>query len=163
MTTATHRTRTSARLAAFVITVAIALAACGSDNQSSAPRLDDPAATAKSLVTNWLEVLKAGDLEAIADAMAPSFQIQRADGSSADRAAYLADPAVVSSYVIGDQIVATQSGDTLTVRWSLKVTETLDDVTYTDVEAPRLVAFEWQDGAWRIISYANFNPPSAAD
>jgi ketosteroid isomerase-like protein len=162
MTTATTRRRTSAGLLAIVVAVSMSLVACGSGNDPAAPQLDDPAATAKTLVTNWLEALKAGDLDAVGDAMAPSFQIQRGDGSSADRAAYLANPAKVSSYVLGDQIVATQSGDTLTVRWSIKVTETINGVTYTDVEAPRLVAFEWQDGAWRIISYANFNPAPAA-
>ncbi len=157
MTDTSIRNRTVASFVAVLVAFAMSLTACGSSD-ASAPSLEDPATTAQELIVNWLEALKAGDLEAVGDAMAPSFQIQRADGTFADRDAYLLKPAKVDAYVLGDEIVATQSANTLTVRWSIKVTETLDGVTYTDVEAPRLVVFEWQDDAWKIVGYSNFNP-----
>jgi hypothetical protein len=40
-----------------------------------------------------------------------------------------------------------------------RLTEAIDGVQYTDVEAPRLTVFEWTGDAWKIVGYANFNPP----
>jgi ketosteroid isomerase-like protein len=127
------------------------------DVGTSAPDLTDPVATATDLVTTWLETLRAG--ESVEDLMAPNFIIQRADGSSANRDEYLAKPAQVSEFTLGKDLSALQSGNTLTVRWSIRVTEAIDGVQYTDVEAPRLTVFEWTGDAWKIVGYANFNPP----
>jgi ketosteroid isomerase-like protein len=163
MTITTVR-RKATRVGALIVlmSLTLGLAACGS-SESSAPTLDDPAVTARGLIINWLDALKDKDLDAVADAMAPSFQIQRADGSSADRAEYLAKPATVESYTLSDEIVATQSGNTLTARWSIRITEVLNGISYNDVTAPRLTVFEWQDGAWLIVGYANFNPSVAGE
>jgi hypothetical protein len=113
-------------------------------------------ATATELLTTWLETLKAG--ESVADLLAPNFQIQRADGSAADRDQYLANPATVSDYTFGETVVASQSGNTLSVRWSVKVTEVINGQEYIDIEAPRITAFEWTGDAWQIVAYGNFNP-----
>jgi ketosteroid isomerase-like protein len=158
MTTSALRRRAT-RIGPLVVlmSLTLGLAACGSA-ESSAPTLEDPAVTARGLIVNWLDALQNKDLDAVADAMAPSFQIQRADGTSADRSEYLAKPATVESYTLNDEIVATQSGNTLTVRWSIQITEVLEGVRYDNVTAPRLTVFEWQDDAWRIVGYGNFNP-----
>lgn len=163
---------TRARRARGLLTVlgAVALvlligAGCSGSSGSegdSAPTLADPEATARDLVTDWLTVLRDEDADAVAASLAPNFQIQRADGTGADRTAYLAKPAVVEEFELGDDLTALQDGDTLTVRWSLRVTETIDGRDYDGVEAPRLTAFVWRDGRWQILAYGNFNPPSAA-
>lgn len=130
--------------------------ATAGDATTPAPQLADPVATATELLTTWLETLKAG--ESVADLIAPNFQLQRADGSGADRDQYLANPATVSEYTFGDSIVASQSGNTLSVRWSVKVSEVINGQEYIDIEAPRITAFEWTGDAWQIVSYGNFNP-----
>jgi hypothetical protein len=172
-----HRTR--AVVAAVGITLLLAASACSSDSDAAstvttaadtasttigtatqpvvtAPELADPVATATELVTTWLETLQAG--ESVAELIAPNFQIQRADGSAANREEYLAKPATVDEFTLGDTVIASQSGNTLSVRWSIKVTEEINGVRYTDVEAPRLTVFEWTGDAWLIVGYGNFNP-----
>jgi hypothetical protein len=176
-----HRPQRSTRavLAAIGVTLLLAAGACSSDSDAAssdttaadattttmgtstvpavtAPVLSNPTATATELVTAWLETLQAG--ESVADLMAPNFQIQRADGSFADREQYLANPATVSDFTLGDTVTALQSGNTLSVRWSIKITEVINGVQYTDVEAPRLTVFEWTGDAWQIVGYGNFNP-----
>jgi hypothetical protein len=173
--TIAHQPRRSALAAAATVGITMLLlvaSACSSDSTTSAedttttaaatgmtgtaPQLADPVATATELLTTWLETLKAG--ESVADLIAPNFQLQRADGSAADRDQYLANPATVSEYTFGDTIVASQSGNTLSVRWSVKVTEVINGQEYVDIEAPRITAFEWTGTAWQIVAYGNFNP-----
>lgn len=124
-----------------------------------APKLKDPEATARKLITAWLTALKEQDSKEIAASLAPNFQIERADGSGQNRAEYIAKPATVSSFTLGDDFVAFQSGETLTARWSTKISEQIGDNQFRDVEAPRLTTFVWRKGRWQILSYANFNPP----
>lgn len=158
---------------ALVVAGLLALAGCGDDSDgaagegktktstttttgvSAAPQLSDPAATATELITTWLTTLQSG--KSVADLMAPNFQIQRADGTAADRDEYLANPAKVDEFSLGDTVIAAQSGNTLSVRWSILVSEVIDGVEYTDVEAPRLTVFEWTGASWQIVGYANFN------
>lgn len=122
------------------------------------PILADPAESARKLVTRWLEALAAG--ESVEDLIAPNFQIQRSDGSTANRDQYLAQQATISEFEIGDELFAYQSGRTLTVRWTIRVTEEVAGSRYENVVAPRLTVFEWIDGTWLIVGYANFNPVS---
>jgi len=138
-----------------------AVAVAGAAANSSAPKLKDPAATAEKLVTAWLTALQEKDSAEIAASLAPNFQIERADGTGTDRAGYIAKPAVVDTFTLDDEISAIQSGDTLTVRWAVKISEQIGDNEYRDVEAPRLTTFVWQKGRWKILSYANFNPISS--
>ena len=137
-------------------------AGAGAASNGSAPTLKSPEATARKLVTAWLTALKDKDSAEIAASLAPNFQIERADGSGQDRAGYLAKPAVVTAFTLGDDMVAIQSGGTLTVRWGIKVSEQIGDNQFQNVEAPRLTTFIWQKGRWKILSYANFNPIPAA-
>lgn len=130
-----------------------------SESESVAvPVLADPTESARQLVTVWLEALAAG--ESVEDLIAPNFQILRSDGSAANRDQYLAQQARISEFEIGNELFAYQAGRTLTVRWTIKVTEDVGGVLYDDVVAPRLTVFEWIDGRWLIVGYANFNPVS---
>ena len=138
------------------MTVSLATAAAASNG--SAPRLKNPERAARKLVTNWLTALQDKDSAEIAASLAPNFQIERADGTGMDRAAYIAKPAVVTDFTLGDEMFAIQSGDTLTVRWSITVSEQIGDNQFRNVEAPRLTTFVWHKGRWKILSYANFNP-----
>lgn len=151
----------------LIMTAAIlplTLAGCGSTSNPSAastaaaPKLSDADATARTLLTSWLDALKSGDRDQLAAFLAPNFQIQRSDGTSANRSEYLANPAKVDSYQFGARFHAEQSGATLSVTWSLRVTETINGAELNNVEAPRLTVFSWLDGEWKIVGYGNFSP-----
>lgn len=135
------------------------VAACSSDS-SNAPTLDDPAVTGRELAVDFLDMLQRSDMAALEDFLAPGFQLQRADGSGYDRAEYLADPAVVTSFEVSDEVVASQQGDVLVVRWGAQVNEVAEGTELSDVYAPRLSTFVWIDGAWHLVAHANFNMPA---
>lgn len=124
-----------------------------------APVLDDPNATGRELAAEFIAILSRKDAAALAAFLAPAFQIQRADGTSADKSEYLAADISISSSEMGDDVEAIQDGNVLTVRWSLKLIETIEGSPTSEVFAPRLSTFVWQDGAWRLLAHANFNPP----
>ena len=145
----------------LALTTTLALAACSSSSPTVAPRLADPSATGRELVVAWLTALQQKDLASLDAQIAPNFQLQRADGSSSNKAEYLANPASVDTYELGDTIVGLQSANTLTVRWAMKVKGQTNGVTVPDKEAARLTGFEWNGERWQIITYANFNAPNS--
>ena len=135
--------------------------ACGSDARDSAvPVLADPAATGRSLATEFLEILQKGDTGELDAFLDDSFQLQRADGSGANKAEYLANPAKVQAFKLGAELSAVQSGAVLSVRWSVVIDETINGKQIEKGEAPRLSAFVWRGDRWRLMAHANFVLPS---
>jgi len=166
MNSPVHHTRTShsrARsigrgLVAGLMTLVL-LSACSSGS-SGAPTLEDPAATGRELAVEFLDILQRADTAALEDFLAPAFQLQRADGSGYDRNEYLANPAVVNSFELGDEVIASQQGDLLVVRWATQANEVTEGTELSDASAPRLSTFVWSDGDWQLLSHANFNAPA---
>lgn len=165
----TTRTRRPFRLL-LVLSLAVVsmglLAACSSSDDDAAavkpaPELADPSRTGERLITEWLDALQREDLDAVGAILAPNFQIQRADGTSADRAAYLENPAKVTEYALGPEIVGLQDDDTLSVRWSVEIDEVIDGQRLSRGNAGRLTGFHWNGERWQIVTYANFNLPEA--
>jgi ABC-type uncharacterized transport system auxiliary subunit len=140
--------------------VACASSASKDEATTPAPELADPSRTGRKLVTEWLTALQQGDTKEIAASLAPNFQIQRADGSYSDRAAYIANPAKVDTFTLGDQVTGLQHGNTLSVHWTVEVDEVINGQTFKRGEAPRLTGFEWNGERWQIVTYANFNLPT---
>jgi len=141
--------------------LALGLVSCGSDTASDAvPTLADPSATGRELAERFITILKNKDSDALADFLAAGFQIQRADGSGATREEYLATDINISSFELGETVTAVQDGATLTVRWSLMIDETINGEVTGKAQAPRLSAFVWDNNDWRLLSHANFNPPT---
>lgn len=128
--------------------------------QSGVPTLADPNATGRELAEQFITILKNKDQSALTDFLAPGFQIQRADGSGADRAQYLDTDINISNFELGSDVTAVQDGATLTVRWSLMIDETINGEVTGKAQAPRLSTFVWENNGWRLLSHANFNPPT---
>lgn len=128
--------------------------------QSGVPTLTDPSATGRELAERFITILRDKDNGALADFLAAGFQIQRADGSGANRAEYLATDIKISSFELGETVTAVQDGATLTVRWSLMLDETINGEVTGKAQAPRLSTFVWENNGWRLLSHANFNPPA---
>jgi hypothetical protein len=163
--TSTHggRRRLSlTRSVAVAVIAALALAAlvAAPASAASAPRLKDPDATGEKLATKFLTLLQSGDRKGLAAFLDPAFQIQRADGTGANRSEYLANPAKVSTFTLGPEVAAMQHGDVLVVRWQLEVDVTVDGQQYSKTEAPRMSVFRWDGRQWRLVSHANFNVPA---
>ena len=172
----TQRTISRARrtVGSFVaLAVLTAGAAACSDDETSAkdttvtvaeadgaPLLDDPSATGGELAEEFLMILQDQDMEALDAFLADGFQLQRADGTGATKAEYLADPAKVGEFTLGAEVVGVQDRGVLTVRWSVKVQEEIDGVATDTGEAARLSTFLWQGGRWRMLSHANFVLPA---
>jgi len=114
-----------------------------------------PSATGGELATEFMTILS--EQAALEDFLADGFVIQRADGSTATRAEYLAAPIQVSTFELGEEVLGVQDGDVLVVRWAVKATEATDEGALAEDEAPRLSTFVWRDGTWRMVSHANFN------
>ncbi|MEI7993118.1 MAG: hypothetical protein WCH93_11925 [Actinomycetota bacterium] len=163
-----RRVRLVGALAALVC--AVTLSGCSSDEPSDAvPVVADVNATGRELVTKFVTILQAGDMVALNGFLDDSFQIQRADGSAADKSQYLENPSKVKSFVLGKELTASMNGEVLIVRWSLVVNETINGKEIAKGEAPRLSSFLWHDGSWHLASHANFalpatdEPPVLAD
>jgi len=162
MSRAFPRAQQQATRAAIVITTALACAvlAAGPAAAKAAPTAKDADATGRVLVTKFMTILQSGDRAALAKFLDPAFQLQRADGTGANRAQYLANPAKVGQFVLGDTVTGVQHGDVLTVRWTLRADVNVSGTQYSANEAPRLSVFRWTGNAWRMISHANFNVPA---
>jgi len=150
--------RRTGTLVAAALVVVIGFA--GPAHAATAPRLKDPAAEGRRLSTEFLTLLQRGDTRGLAKFLDPTFQIQRTDGSGADRGEYLANPVKVTTFTIDPVLEARQRGDVLTVRWGVDVDSTIDGVSQRAGVAPRLSTYRWTANRWRMTSHANFNVPS---
>ena len=154
----TNRLRRVALPLALVATMTLTAAACG--GSKSTPTLSDPNATGRELVTEFVTILQNGDTAALQSFLDPGFQIQRADGTGADKDVYLQSPAKIASYTIMPGVEARQNGDVLTVRWAIEVDEVINGTSTIKGQAPRLSTFHWTGDRWQLSSHANFNLPS---
>src|SRR5262249_59963606 len=114
--------RSSRRGGVVLVVAALALTAFLAVPASAAapPKLKDPNATGAKLATKFLTLLQDKDLKGLAAFLDPSFQLQRADGTGATKAQYLANPSTVTSFKIGPRLTAVEAGDLLTLRWQLE-------------------------------------------
>ena len=132
---------------------------------TAAPALSDPAsaedtATAERVQNEFFASLQNGDATALAALLSPAFQLVRADGSSADRAQYLANPATMNSFELSDFAV-TSTGDVLVARFLGSTSEVIDGVEYSRAAAPRFAVMKRNGDTWQIVAQVNFNAPAS--
>jgi hypothetical protein len=144
---------------AVTLLAAIVLTGCGGDDNGD----PSPDVLGRQLADQYMSILVSNDRTALERFLFPTFQIQRADGTYADRQQYLDDHPQITSYTLGDEVIARREGDLLTIRWSVVLQATLDGRPVGTHEAPRLSVFTKADGRWQLVAHANFNPPPAAD
>lgn len=114
------------------------------------------------LVQRFWGLLVAGDADALRAFLSPAFQVQRANGTGANRNQYIAAfgrSLAVSAYRLSE-VRATRTGDLVVVRYVSQTTETIDGVDYAKSPAPRISTFVQTPNGWRMASHANFNAPS---
>ncbi len=160
----THRLFSSLVVAAGVVLGALALSSCAQDESSDAvPAVSDVQATGKELATQFLTILQSGDKTALQAFLDDAFQLQRADGTGADKTQYLENPATVKSFTLGKELTAAINGDVMTVRWSVVGNVVINGKEIGKGEAPRLSTFVWHNGAWHLLSHANFALPASSE
>lgn len=127
----------------------------------SAP-LSDPDETGRELAQRFLDILSGPNRsQALDEFLSPAFQLQRANGTFANRDEYLTDPAVVGNFaILNDNFRALQDGPALTVRFSVDVQENAATGGASASKAERLAVFLRSDSGWQLLAWSNFNTPS---
>ena len=117
---------------------------------------DEMEATAHQMLDAFTEAVIAGP-EAVAPLLAPEYQIMRANGVGYDRDGYVANVGAVSARpdFSHDGVVVTMADDVMVVRYFLTINETIEGAPVAH-RAPRLTVFRKIDGAWKVVSHANF-------
>jgi hypothetical protein len=147
-------------LAFLVCILALVLLLTGSADPAAgrpAPRLADPAPTAKRLLIRFFVLVVQKDRRGLDSLLSRGFQAQRADGSGGGKARYLANLPTVRKFFLSN-LTATRSGDVLVARYRARVEGLLNGKPYTPGFAPRLSVFSWSGERWQLDAHANFNP-----
>lgn len=148
---------------AIAATAAVGLGALGMavGTVAAAPvSLPNTQKTGSQLVNRFMAHLKSDAVGKLNAMLAPSFVVQRANGTWAAKTAYMAQLPQVQAYVITSSFSAYAHG-ALTVRWEVATTETLPGVPVGTAPAPRLSTFAWTPAGFVMTSHGNFNPPGA--
>lgn len=144
----------------LAVTALLLVAACQPLRNTGAPALANPAQTGQQLVETYMSLLAHHDVNGLQNFLSDEFLRQGADGTFATKEQYLNNLPQISNYTITD-VTANQAGDALVVRWLFTVQETVSGTALQTQPAPRLATFVWTNGAWKLLSHANFNPPAA--
>lgn len=112
---------------------------------------------ARAALIAYTEATLAGS-KVLAPMLTPEFQIMRGNGVGYDRHGYLtrAVPRISGKPDFShEDIVATQNGDLMVVRYFLRINEVIEGVPVKK-RAPRLTVFRNVGGDWKVVSHANF-------
>jgi hypothetical protein len=122
--------------------------------------LADPKATGQELAQRFLNIVAMRDPRpALQEFLSPSFQLQRSNGTYADRDEYLDAPAsVVRATIRPEGFRAYQDGAVLTVRFSVDIQETVSGEAIQSRQGDRLAVFRRGTDGWKLVAWANFNP-----
>ena len=143
--------------AALVLALGAPVAAAPRAAGIPAPTLSDPTTTGHRLSNRFFTLLRQKNVEALQGFMSDAFQVQRANGTGATKAEFLAQLPVVNNFVLTD-FHGSQAGPVLVVRYEASVVGVINGSPYTPGPAPRIASYVWNGLRWQIASNANFNP-----
>jgi len=144
----------------LAVVVVLALGSLGFTSHGSpraSSRRSGPVATATPLVNRFFNLLQRRDTKGLDRFLAPAFQIERADGSGATKAEYLANLPTINSFSISN-VTAAQTGAVLVVRYLATIEGVVNGKRATPGPAPRISVFVRSGQAWQLVAHANFNP-----
>lgn len=122
--------------------------------------LDDPDATGRELAQRFLDIL--GDpnpAPLLEEFLSPAFQLQRSNGTFANKDEYVDQPASVARFtILDDGLRAYQDGPALTVRFRVSIEEEIDGQQLRVTQADRLGVFLRTANGWQLLAWSNFNP-----
>lgn len=144
--------------------IALSLALCAMPAVALARTPDQvlhtKASSGRALMTAYSELLVAKDKAAIARLLSPAFQIQRADGSHANRAQYLAKLPDLRAFSFAGLTQARANG-IVTVRTEATATLFVNGAMYSPKPAPQMAVFRWTGTRWLLLAQGNFNLPAS--
>jgi hypothetical protein len=148
----------------FALTVLI-LALCAVPAFGAARTPDQVLHTKSSsgleLMTAYSTLLMRDRVGQLDDLLSRAFQIQRADGSHAGKAYYLAHLPDLRAFSFAEATEA-RAGDIVTVRMLCTATLFVNGVFYNPAPAPQMAVFRWKNKRWYLVAQGNFNLPKAA-
>jgi hypothetical protein len=139
------------------LAVSLVCALALASTAAAAPHPANQNATGRALATRFFSLLQHKDAAGLERFLAPSFQVQRADGSADGKQAYLKKLPTVLSFKLARFVVSYANG-ALVVRYLAKATGLVDGKRYTPGWAPRLSVFTWNGVRWQLSAHSNFNP-----
>jgi hypothetical protein len=151
-----HFRRRVVSVCALTLALAVGPAALAAQARP-APRLANPLATAKQLVTRFFTLTQRKDVAGLRAFLSPAFQIERADGTGMGKAVFLKNLPDLRSFKLA-RFVASQAGSSLVTRYLATATGTVSGKPYTPGPAPRMTVFTWNGRAWQVFAHSNFNP-----
>ena len=161
LTPRTERTATMRLIRLVAVSTTLTLTAVGgsvaAQEAKPPPRLANPTAAAKPLVTRFFKLVEHKDVARLRAFLSPAFQVERADGSGKSKKQYLTHLSTVTKFSL-EKLVATQAGPVLVVRYLATVEGLVNGKRYTPGPAPRLSTFVWNGARWQLAAHANFNP-----
>jgi hypothetical protein len=129
-----------------------------------APQYANATAGAKPLVIHFFVLIQKKDVAGLDSFLSPAFQVQRADGSSSDKVAYLAKLPFVNRFWLSN-LAATQAGPALVARYLARAEGIVNGKPYTPGPAPRLSApdaYSTGDAIARFAGGGYFQPAAVA-
>jgi hypothetical protein len=111
-------------------------------------------------MTAYSTLLMRDRVSQLDDLLSRAFQIQRADGSHAGKAYYLAHLPDLRAFSFA-QATEARAGDIVTVRMLCTATLFVNGVFYNPAPAPQLAVFRWKNSRWYLVAQGNFNLPKA--
>jgi hypothetical protein len=112
------------------------------------------------LMTAYSTLLMRDRVSQLDNLLSRAFQIQRADGSHAGKAYYLAHLPDLRAFSFAEATEA-RAGDIVTVRMLCTATLFVNGVFYNPAPAPQLAVFRWKNSRWYLVAQGNFNLPKA--
>ncbi len=111
-------------------------------------------AEARAALQAFFDATYSQDPARVAAILAPEFQLARSDGTGhgIDYAQHL--PTFTKAAEISD-VLATEAGDSLVVRYRVKIGVVIDG-KMAEAVSPRLTVFRRIDGTWKVVAHANF-------
>jgi hypothetical protein len=150
------RNRRQATIALATLTAAAALSPLATGGAAFAVEPANPEAEGLAALKGFWTAIVAGTPQALEAVLAPEYQIQRADGSGFDRAAYLkSELPKVAAVPEFTGLAVTGAGDLLVVRYEVTIESTRRGKP-VQRHAPRLTVFRRQGDAWLVVAHANF-------
>jgi len=110
------------------------------------------------LMTAYSTLLMRDRVSQLDDLLSRAFQIQRADGSHAGKAYYLAHLPDLRAFSFAEATEA-RAGDIVSVRMLCTATLFVNGVIYNPAPAPQMAVFRWKNSRWYLVAQGNFNLP----
>ena len=146
-------------LAVGLVTVSAffsAMPGLGTGSAAIAAEQADVQAQGMAALQVFLAAAVVGTPQAFDPVLAPEYQVERADGSGMDRAAYLkSELPKVAALPEFTSVNVTGTGDLLVVRYYVTVSSTRKGKV-VQRHAPRLTVFRKQGDSWLVVAHANF-------